>query len=85
MNEIATLVAGAVEQQRATTSEIARNIQDASSSTQEVSKNILGVTEAAGGTGEMATQVLSAASALNAEAEGLRKQVDQFFTTIKAA
>jgi methyl-accepting chemotaxis protein len=85
VNEIATVVAGAVEEQRATTTEIARNIQDASNSTQEVSRNIIGVTEAASSTGDIATQVLSAASALNGQAEGLRNQVDQFFTEIQAA
>jgi methyl-accepting chemotaxis protein len=53
VNEIATVVAGAVEEQRATTTEIARNIQDASNSTQEVSRNIIGVTEAANSTGDI--------------------------------
>jgi methyl-accepting chemotaxis protein len=85
VNENATVVAGAVEEQRATTTEIARNIQDASNSTQEVSRNIIGVTEAANSTGDIATQVLSAASALNSQAEGLRNQVDEFFAQIQAA
>ena len=41
------------------------------------------MTEAASSTGDIATQVLSAASALNGQAEGLRNQVDQFFTEIQ--
>lgn len=49
-----------------------------------VSRNIIGVTEAASSTGDIATQVLSAASASNGQAEGLRNQVDQFFTEIQA-
>ena len=49
-----------------------------------VSRNSIGVTEAASSTGDIATQVLSAASASNGQAEGLRNQVDQFFTEIQA-
>jgi len=49
-----------------------------------VSRNIIGVTEAASSTGDIATLVLSAASALNGQAEGLCNQVDQFFTEIQA-
>jgi hypothetical protein len=43
------------------------------------------VTEAASSTGDITTQVLSAASALNGQAEGRRNQVDQFFMEIQAA
>jgi methyl-accepting chemotaxis protein len=84
MNEIAALVASAVEQQGAATSEIARNIQEASRGTQEVSRNIGGVTEAASSTGDIASQVLTAA-ALSTQAEDLGRQVDLFFTAMKAA
>jgi hypothetical protein len=49
------------------------------------SRNIIGVTEAASSTGDITTQVLSAASALNGQAEGRRNQVDQFFMEIHAA
>ena len=80
VNEIATVAAGVVEEERATMTEITRNIQDALNNTHEVSRNIIEVTEpASSSTGHIATQVLSAASALNSQAEGLRNQVDDFF------
>ena len=47
MSEIATTVAAAVEEQGAATAEIARNIQQAASGTQNVSNNIVGVSNAA--------------------------------------
>ena len=60
INEIATTIASAVEEQGAATQEIARNVQQAARDT-EVSANITGVTQAAGETGAAASQVLGAA------------------------
>jgi methyl-accepting chemotaxis protein len=79
------VVASAVEEQGAATSEIPRNIQEASRGTQEVSRNIVGVTDAASSTGDIAAQVLAAASALSSQAEDLRIQIDGFFTALQAA
>ena len=47
VNEIATAIAAAVEQQGAATREIARNVQQAAAGTSEVAANIAGVTAAA--------------------------------------
>jgi methyl-accepting chemotaxis protein len=85
INEIATTIASAVEEQGAATLEISRNVQEAAKGTGEVSANIAGVTQAAGETGEAAGQVLAASSELSTQAERLRAQVDKFVADIRAA
>jgi methyl-accepting chemotaxis protein len=82
---ISTMIATAVEEQSAATQEIARNVQQAAAGTGEVSSNIAGVTCAASETGAAASQVLSTATQLAKEAEGLRSQVDKFLSQIRAA
>jgi methyl-accepting chemotaxis protein len=85
MSEIATTVASAVEEQGAATAEIARNIQQAASGTQNVSNNIVGVSNAANQTGETASDVLQSSDGLAAESEALSNEVGRFLTRIKAA
>jgi methyl-accepting chemotaxis protein len=85
INEIATTIASAVEEQGAATKEIARNVQQASKGTGEVSTNIVGVTKAAGETGAASSQVLGAASNLAKQGETLRADVSQFLAKIRAA
>jgi len=85
INEIATTIASAVEEQGAATQEIARNVQQASAGTAEVSTNIVGVTKAANDTGAASTQVLGAAGELSKQSESLRGQVDAFLSNIRAA
>ena len=85
VNEIATTIASAVEQQGAATKEIARNVQQASQGTSEVSSNISGVSQAASETGAASSQVLNAAGELSKQSELLRGQVDRFLTEVRAA
>jgi methyl-accepting chemotaxis protein len=85
INDIATAIAAAVEEQGAATREIARNIQEAAAGTQEVSSNIVAVTLAAGETGEAATQVVDAASELSRQAERLTGDVASFLAAARAA
>jgi methyl-accepting chemotaxis protein len=85
INEIATTIASAVEEQGAATKEIARNVQQASAGTAEVSSNIAGVTQAATDTGSASTQVLGAAGDLSKQGEMLRKEVGEFLANIRAA
>ncbi|HEX4194316.1 MAG TPA: methyl-accepting chemotaxis protein [Stellaceae bacterium] len=85
INEIATTIASAVEEQGAATQEIARNVQQASAGTAEVSSNIVGVTKAANDTGAASTQVLGAAGELSKQSESLRGEVDTFLSKIRAA
>ncbi|HYD66498.1 methyl-accepting chemotaxis protein [Azospirillum sp.] len=85
MNEIATTIASAVEEQGAATRDIAGNVQQAARGTQEVSSNILGVNQAAGETGAAASQVAGAAGSLLLEAEKLRGEVFKFLGNVRAA
>ena len=85
INDISITVATAVEEQGASTREIARNVQQAARGTQEVNANIAGVTEAAGRTGSAANQVLASSGALSQQAESLRREVDAFLADVKAA
>ncbi|MBI3708643.1 MAG: HAMP domain-containing protein [Proteobacteria bacterium] len=85
INEIATTIASAVEEQGAATQEIARNVQQASKGTSEVSANIAGVTQAAGETGRVSGEVLTASGALAKQATLLHDAVDRFLGSIRAA
>ncbi|MCA0200389.1 MAG: methyl-accepting chemotaxis protein [Proteobacteria bacterium] len=85
IDQIATTIASAIEEQTAATAEIARNVEQAAAGTQEVSSNITGVTKAAGETGQVSSQVLEAAKELAAQSESLRKEVDGFLADIKDA
>jgi methyl-accepting chemotaxis protein len=85
INEIATAIALAVEQQGAATQEIARNVQQAAQGTGQVSSNIVGVNQAAGKTGAAANQVLHSAEQLSGQAASLRADVDRFLVNIRAA
>jgi methyl-accepting chemotaxis protein len=85
MNQIASTIASAVEEQSAATQEIARNVQQASAGTNEVTSNITGLNQAAAHTGEAAGQVLTAAGELSKQSETLRGQVERFLAAIKAA
>ncbi len=85
LDEVATTIAAAVEEQSATTKEIARNTQEASSGTDEVSRHIAGVSEGARATGQASVEVLSAAATLRQRAEVLHADVGRFLASIRAA
>ena len=76
VNEIATAIAAAVEQQGVATAQIARNVQEAGRG---------GVSQTASETGQTATPLLSSASELSEQSETLRTQVEGFFAAIRAA
>lgn len=85
VDEIATTIASAIEEQTAATAEIARNVEQASSGTREVSSNITGVTRAASETGQVSSQVLEAAQVLATQSERLHGEVDRFLANIRSA
>jgi len=85
VNEIASTIASAVEEQRAATQEIASNVNHAARGTNEIAANISGVTQASGQVGSAATQVLGSASELSKQAERLRREVETFLATVRAA
>jgi methyl-accepting chemotaxis protein len=84
INEIATSVAAAVEQQEATAREIARNVQEAAGGTESVSQNIAGVTRAAEDAGNAADLVLASAGELAGQADRLRGEVERFLSGVRA-
>lgn len=85
IDQISTTIASAIEEQGAATQEIARNVEQAAAGTQEVSSNILGVTKAAGETGQVSSQVLNASRELTSQADRLRAEVDGFLRDVKKA
>jgi len=85
MNQIATGIASAVDQQGAATREIARSVQSVAAGTQEVVSNIAGVNEASGETGAAAGHLLTAAGGLSREADQLKREVGSFVARIRAA
>ena len=85
MNEIATTIASAVEEQGAATREISGNVQQAATGTRQVSGNIAAAQRAATETGSAATTVLSAAGSLSRDSERLRTEVERFLAGVRAA
>ncbi|TXN47277.1 chemotaxis protein, partial [Methylobacterium sp. WL18] len=75
----------AIEEQGAATQEIARNVQQAASGTEQVTGNIVDVKRAAGETGSAATQVLGAARGLSQNSNALNRAVATFLADVKAA
>lgn len=85
MNEIAIAIAGATEEQGATTSEIARAVQQAAQGTSEVTENITRVAGSVASTGRQSSEALSAATELASQSQILRSEMDRFLTAIQQA
>ncbi|AZI36264.1 putative methyl-accepting chemotaxis protein [Caenibius tardaugens NBRC 16725] len=73
-------IAAAVDQQSVAGQDLARSIDLAARSTEEVSANIAQVRETSLATGTAASQVLSSSTALDRQAVALKHMVDQFRT-----
>jgi methyl-accepting chemotaxis protein len=84
INEIASAIAAAVEQQGAATNEIARNVEQAANGTKEASANVTEVNQSAREAGAAAGQVLDASGELSRQAERLRTEVGRFLARIRA-
>ena len=76
INDIQSTIASAVEEQTATTNEIARNAAEAAKGSNEISKNIANVSKAAKNTTQGANNTLSAATELAKLAANLKRVVD---------
>ena len=85
LSEISSAIAAAVEEQGAATQEISRNVQQASQGTQQVSANITDVQRGATETGSASSEVLSAAQVLSTDSDRLRREVDKFLDSVRAA
>ncbi|MBK7876654.1 MAG: chemotaxis protein [Planctomycetes bacterium] len=80
INGIQTTIAGAVEEQTATTNEIARNVGEAARGSSEITQNITGVAQAAQGTSSGAADTQRASAELSRMASDLQKLVQRFRT-----
>ncbi len=78
INDIQTTIASAVEEQTATTNEIARNVNEAAKGSGEIAHNITGVAKAAHETSAGASETQTAAASLSAMAADLQKLVSRF-------
>ena len=85
ISDIAAMVAAAVEGQGAATHDIASNVQQAAKGTTEVATNITDVNRRAGETGTASARVLSSAKALSGESLRLKREVEKFLGTVRAA
>jgi methyl-accepting chemotaxis protein len=83
VNDIATTISSAVEEQGVSTQEIARSVQQAAQGTQGVNESIASVSKAAGDAGAAASQVLGAAGDLTNQSRDLRAAVDGFLERIR--
>jgi len=85
ISEVATAVAAAVQEQIAANEEVSSNVARAAQRTRDISGNIAGVAKAAERTGTAAETVLSAAGRLTTEADGLRREVNDFLGELARA
>jgi len=85
MNDIATAIAGSVEEQGLATQEIARAVQQAAAGTHEVNDNIAVVDRAAENTGTQSAVVLEAAQELSRQAVTLKAEVHDFLASMREA
>lgn len=84
INSLMSSIAAAVEEQRASTQEIARSVGIAASGASMVSSNIGGISHTAQEAGHMAQDTLNAAVELSKQAETLNKEVDVFVAKVQA-
>ncbi|WP_374370070.1 methyl-accepting chemotaxis protein [Dongia sp.] len=85
IDQIASAIAAAVEEQGAATREISRSVQQAADGTRDVSQNIAGVSDALGESGRLAEGLLGAASDLSRQADVMRGEISRFLDHIRAA
>jgi methyl-accepting chemotaxis protein len=85
VNEVATAIAAAVEEQGAATQEISRNTQYAAQGTRNVAENIAGVKTDADAAATAAQNVRHASETLETQRLQLSNQVTEFLTKIRAA
>jgi methyl-accepting chemotaxis protein len=80
ISDISATIASAVEEQSATTNEMARNVTEAAKGSTAITQNIAGVSEAAQGTSSSAHESMKAAQQLAHMSTQLRGLIDQFKT-----
>ena len=84
MSQTIVSVNGAMDQQRASTQEIARSSQDAAGSTHSVTAAIESISTAATETGELAREVLGAAQGVSQQTSRLNDEVGHFLNRVRS-
>jgi methyl-accepting chemotaxis protein len=85
INDIATSIAAAVDQQGAATQEIAKSVQAAANVTTEVAANVGDVASGANLTGETSDEIFKSAQVLSGESLHLKAEVARFLDGVRAA
>lgn len=85
LEETSVSIAAAVDQQSIAGQDLARSIDVAARSTDDVSSNIVQLRETSLVTGAAASQVLTSSSELEQQAATLRSQVEEFLAQVRAA
>ena len=85
ISEISNTIASAVEEQGATTKEIARSVQQAATGNQQVSGLMNDIQNDTSETLSATGELTGAASGLGAQSEALRDAVDGFLRDVRAA
>jgi methyl-accepting chemotaxis protein len=85
ISEIAGTIAAAVDAQGATAREIGRSVGEAMKGSDEVSRNITVVSSGASETREASSQVFTSAQALASQSNHLKREVEKFLGTVRAA
>ena len=83
MDQVSAAISAAVEQQSATTQEIAGSVQAVSSATATSARAMMDVVHVADGAGAVSREVLAGSGEIGREAERLRSEVDQFLTAVR--
>jgi methyl-accepting chemotaxis protein len=85
ISQIASSISVAVEEQGATTQDIARNVHQTAAGTAQVASNIVTVNRGASETGKASAQVLTSAQSLASESNHLKSELRKFLQTVRAA
>ncbi|SFV11947.1 Methyl-accepting chemotaxis protein [Methylobacterium sp. 174MFSha1.1] len=85
MSQVATGIASAIEEQGAMTHEIVRQMAEATDGTAAMTRDIGEVADAAGSAGRAAGEVAQASDALSDQCARLRREVDGFLSSVRAA
>jgi methyl-accepting chemotaxis protein len=85
VEEIAAAISSTVDQQSSAILEVSGNIQQAAARTEQVAGHLRRMSDGLGQNGAAATAVLTAADLLGQQATVLRREVDGFLSTVRAA
>ncbi len=78
-------IAAAMEEQGATTQEVARNVAEAANGTREVSQSIVSVNDASIETRDASERVMASAELMSRQSEVMREEVERFLQQIRVA